>query len=155
VKYEIKLTVNGAAHGLEVESHHTLLRVLRQQLGLTGAKVGCEGGECGACTVLLDGDPVFACLVLAVEADGADVATVEGLATSEDLQPLQQIYIDQHGFQCGFCASGFLMSASALLKRNGRPDQDAIRAALTGNLCRCTGYASIVKAVQSASRARR
>jgi len=155
VKHEINLTVNGETLGIEVESHHTLLRVLRQQLGLTGAKSGCEGGECGACTVLLDGDPIYACLVLAVEADGAGVETVEGLATSEDLQPLQQIYIDQHGFQCGFCASGFLMSASALLRRNGRPDQDAIRAALAGNLCRCTGYGSIIKAVQSASRARR
>lgn len=155
MKHEINLTVNGTALGIEVESHHTLLRVLRQQLGLTGAKSGCEGGECGACTVLLDGDPIYACLVLAVEADGAGVETVEGLATSEDLKPLQQIYIDQHGFQCGFCASGFLMSASALLRRNGRPDQEAIRAALAGNLCRCTGYGSIIKAVQSASRARR
>lgn len=155
MKHEIGLMVNGEAIRIEVESHHTLLRVLRQQLGLTGAKHGCEGGECGACTVLLDDEPVYACLVLAVEADGADVATVEGLAANEELQPLQQVYIDQHGFQCGFCASGFLMSASALLKRNGRPDQEAIRAALAGNLCRCTGYGSIIKAVQSASRARR
>lgn len=155
MKHEIGLTVNNEQVRIEVESHHTLLRVLRQQLGLTGAKHGCEGGECGACTVLLDGEPIYACLVLAAEVDGSAVDTVEGLATADDLQPLQQIYIEQHGFQCGFCASGFLMSASALLKRNGRPDQDAIRAGLAGNLCRCTGYGSIIKAVQSASRARR
>lgn len=155
MKHEIGLMVNGAPVHLEVESHHTLLRVLRQQLGLTGAKSGCEGGECGACTVLIEDEPIYACLVLAVEADGAAVTTVEGLAATEELLPLQQIYIDQHSFQCGFCASGFLMSASALLKRNGRPDAEVIRAALAGNLCRCTGYASIIKAVQSASRARR
>lgn len=155
MNHTISLTVNGQQVQLMVESHHTLLRVLREQMRLTGAKNGCGSGECGACSVLLDDNLVHACLVLAVEADGADVLTVEGLAAADDLQPLQQIYIDQHGFQCGFCASGFLMAASALLKRNGRPDTDAIRAALAGNLCRCTGYGSIIKAVQSASRARR
>lgn len=155
MNHAISLNVNGEPMQLQVQSHHTLLRVLREQLGLTGAKNGCSSGECGACTVLLNDAPVHACLVLAAEIDGTDIATVEGLAVGDELQPLQQIYIEQHGFQCGFCASGFLISASALLKRNGRPDSDAIRAALAGNLCRCTGYGSIIKAVQSASRARR
>lgn len=155
MNHEIAATVNGEQVQLTVASHHTLLRMLREQLHLTGAKNGCGSGECGACTVLLNDEPVYACLVLAAEADGAEVVTVEGLATADELLPLQQIYIDQHGFQCGFCASGFLISASALLKRNGRPDLDTIRAALAGNLCRCTGYGGIIKAVQSASRVRR
>ena len=117
VKSILRITVNGRLREDAVAESALLLDYLRDTAGLTGTKQGCDGGECGACTVLLDGDPIYACLVLAVEADGAGVETVEGLATSEDLQPLQQIYIDQHGFQCGFCASGFLMSASALLRR--------------------------------------
>jgi carbon-monoxide dehydrogenase small subunit len=160
--HTIRFTVNGSPESLTVPSNLTLLQLLRETLALTGTKNGCSAGECGACTVLLNDEPVNACMVLAVEADGAEVMTVEGLtlgATREDmvtkegaekLHPLQQAFIDEGAVQCGFCTPGVLMSAYALLQRNPQPDEDAIRAALVGNLCRCTGYTRIVRAVQEA-----
>lgn len=153
--HEIALRVNGFEYRLSVPSHRTLLQMLREDLGLTGAKEGCASGECGACSVLLNGRLVNACLVLAVEADGGEVLTVEGLAANGHLHPLQIAFFENHGLQCGFCTSGMLMAAYALLSRCSRPDEMEIRRALAGNLCRCTGYSDIIKAVQVASRARR
>lgn len=153
--HDIVLTINGEPRQLTVAAHHTLLQALRRQLGLTGAKQGCASGECGACSILLDGAVVDACLVLAVEADGAEVMTVEGLAREESLHPLQQAFLDHNGTQCGYCAPGMLMAAAALLKNTSRPDVEDVRMALAGNLCRCTGYADIIKSVQVASRSRR
>lgn len=154
--YRIDITVNGQAQQLEVEPQHTLLRVLRERLGLTGAKNACATGECGACSVLVNGELVTACLVLVVECHEAEVVTIEGLAqTDETMAALQQAFLDHNGAQCGFCTSGMLMSAAALLKRTSRPDEEEIRANLVGNLCRCTGYADIIKSVQVASRMRR
>ena len=155
MNHEISVTVNGQSRHLTVASHHTLLRVLREQLGLTGAKTGCATGECGACSVLLNEEVVNACLVLAVEADGCTVITVEGLAEDEQLNALQQSFLDHSATQCGFCTSGMLVAATALLRQASRPDTSAIRAGLAGNLCRCTGYDDIVKAIMAASRARR
>jgi carbon-monoxide dehydrogenase small subunit len=140
--------VNGETEFLEVESHRTLLQVLREDLDLTGTKDGCNGGECGACTVLFDGEPVNACLVLAVEADGHEVVTVEGLAQDGALDPLQRAFINRNAVQCGFCTPGMIISARALLDRNPRPSEMEIRQAIAGNLCRCTGYTRIVEAVQ-------
>jgi carbon-monoxide dehydrogenase small subunit len=149
--HEIILTVNGEPHTLAVQSHETLLRVLREKLGLTGPKVGCENGECGACTVLLNGEAVNACQVLAPEADGATVETVEGLSRNGELHPLQKAFIEHNAVQCGFCTPGMLMSAKALLARTPNPTEDEIRHALVGNLCRCTGYVRIVAAVKDAA----
>ena len=146
--HEITLTVNGDLHTLPVQSHHTLLRVLREQLGITSPKVGCENGECGACTVIMDGVPVNSCLVLAPEADGATIETVESLSTNGDLHPLQTAFIEHNAIQCGFCTPGMLISAKALLDRTPHPTEDEIRHALVGNLCRCTGYTRIVDAIQ-------
>lgn len=151
----LSCTVNGVAHELAVEPHHTLLHVLREQLGLTGAKNGCSTGECGACAILINDKLVNACLVLGVEAHGCDIVTVEGLATDDGLNSLQQAFLTNHGTQCGFCAPGFLMAATALLQQTSRPDDATIRKALSGNLCRCTGYTDIINAVVAASRARR
>ncbi|MGC9356335.1 MAG: (2Fe-2S)-binding protein [Anaerolineae bacterium] len=145
--HEITLTVNGDVYTVPVKSHHTLLQVLREQLGLTGAKAGCENGECGACTVLMDGEPVNSCLVLAPEADGHEIETVEGLSKGGDLHPLQKAFIEHNAIQCGFCTPGMLMSAKALLERNPHPTKDEVRLAIVGNLCRCTGYLRIVDAV--------
>jgi len=155
MKHDIKLIINGESHSLTVESQRTLLEVLREDLGMTGTKQGCSTGECGACSVLMDGEVVNACMVLAVEADAADLVTVEGLATDEGLHPLQKSFIDHHGVQCGYCASGMLISAKALLNRTSRPHEEEIREALVGNLCRCGAYADIIKSIQVASRARR
>jgi carbon-monoxide dehydrogenase small subunit len=148
MRHQITLTVNGETEFLEVESHRTLLQVLREDLDLTGTKDGCNGGECGACTVLFDGEPVNACLVLAVEADGHEVVTVEGLAQDGALDPLQRAFINRNAVQCGFCTPGMIISARALLDRNPRPSEMEIRQAIAGNLCRCTGYTRIVEAVQ-------
>lgn len=153
--HAISVTVNGERRQLSVAAHHTLLQMLRQQLGLTGAKQGCASGECGACSVLLNGDVVNACLVLAVETDGAEVMTVEGLGRQGSLHLLQQAFLDHSGTQCGFCAPGVLMAAAALLKQTSRPDADEMRAGLAGNLCRCACYADMIKSIQVASRARR
>jgi carbon-monoxide dehydrogenase small subunit len=150
--HTITVTINGAAEYLAIPSNMTLLQMLREELGLTGTKNGCEAGECGACTVLLDGEPVNACMMLAVEADGHQVVTVEGLAEGEELSPLQQSFIDRNAVQCGFCTPGMLTSAHALLQRNPKPTEDEIKEAVLGNLCRCTGYVRIVDAIRVAAR---
>ena len=146
--HEISLTVNGDHYTLGVQSHHTLLQVLREQLGITSPKRGCENGECGACTVILNGSPVNSCLVLAPEADGAIVETVESLSKGGALHPLQEAFIEHNAVQCGFCTPGMLMSSKALLERIPNPTEDQIRDALVGNLCRCTGYLRIIEAIQ-------
>lgn len=147
----IKLIVNGTEHRAEVEDRWTLVEVLRDHLGLTGTKIGCDRGECGACTVLLDGKPVYSCSQLAVWADGRTVQTVEGLARGEHLHPLQEAFIEHDGPQCGYCTSGQLMSAKALLDRNPHPTADEVRAAMTGNICRCSNYNRYVESVLAAS----
>src|SRR5579872_2625415 len=148
----VTLTVNGAAHQRLVEPRLLLSDFLRHTLRLTGTHVGCEHGVCGACTVLVDGEPARTCLMLAIQADGATVTTVEGLASeSGELHPVQQAFWDAHALQCGYCTSGMLISAVALLRTQPRPSEAQIRAALSGNLCRCTGYQNIVRAVRLAS----
>jgi carbon-monoxide dehydrogenase small subunit len=155
MNHDIELIVNGEHRTLTVASQQTLLDVLREDLALTSVKHGCSTGECGACSVLLDGEVVNSCMVLAVEADGTEILTAEGLASEEELHPLQKSFIDHHGVQCGYCASGMLISAKALLNRTSRPHEEEIREALVGNLCRCGAYADIIKSIQVASRARR
>jgi len=150
--HRITVTVNGSTELVDVPSNMTLLQVLRDKLALTGTKNGCAAGECGACTVILNGEPVNSCMVLAVECDGARLTTVEGLAHNNQLDPLQQAVIEQGGVQCGFCTPGVLVSARALLDRNPRPTDYDIRDALLGNLCRCTGYLRLVEAVKDAAR---
>jgi xanthine dehydrogenase YagT iron-sulfur-binding subunit len=148
----IRLTVNGTERRIEVEDRWTLVELLRDHLGLTGTKIGCDRGECGACTVLLDGKPVYSCSNLAVWADGRSVETVEGLARNGRLDPLQQAFIAHDAPQCGFCTSGQLMSAKGLLTRNPRPTAEEVRAGMTGNLCRCSGYNHYVEAVLAAAK---
>ena len=152
----ISVTVNGSAYDREVEARLLLSDFLRGELGLTGTHVGCEHGVCGACTVLMDGQAVRSCLVFAVQADGAELQTVESLAASEDqLHPLQTAFRDAHGLQCGFCTPGILMTMVPFLEQNPHPTEDEVRLAISGNLCRCTGYANIVRAVMlAAERAR-
>ena len=147
----IRLTVNGMAQRIEVEDRWTLVEVIRDHVGLTGTKIGCDRGECGACTVLLDGRPVYSCSQLAVWADGRSVQTVEGLARDGRLSPLQQAFVDHNAAQCGFCTSGQLMAATALLARTPRPTASQVRSGMTGNLCRCSNYNAIVEAVLAAS----
>ena len=149
--YKLNFLVNHKSIEIEIEPHLTLLEVLRDHLALMGTKEGCGTGDCGACTVLIDGEPVCSCLMLAVEAEGQEVTTVEGLATDNALHPVQRAFIDNGGLQCGFCTPGFLLSSVALLAHNPQPTEDEIRQALAGNLCRCTGYDKIVRAVQSAA----
>jgi carbon-monoxide dehydrogenase small subunit len=149
----VSVTVNGTSYAREVEPRDLLVYFLREELGLTGTHVGCDTSQCGACTVLIDNRPVKSCTMFAVQADGKRLTTVEGLATDGQLHPLQQAFWDEHGLQCGFCTPGFLMTAAALLQSNPRPSEEEIRKGLEGNLCRCTGYANIVRAVQSASQA--
>jgi len=149
--YKLNLSVNGDPVSLAIEPHLTLLELLRDTLGLTGAKEGCGAGNCGACTVLLDGEPVNACLLLAVEAEGGQVITIEGLTDNGDLHPVQEALVAHGGLQCGFCTPGMVLSSVALLKHNPRPTEAEIRDALAGNLCRCTGYDKIVRAVQAAA----
>jgi carbon-monoxide dehydrogenase small subunit len=149
--HTITVNVNGAMECLDVPSNMTLLQMLREKLALTGTKNGCEAGECGACTVLLDGEPVNSCMVLAVETDGRAVLTVEGLAPEGQLSALQAAFVEHNAIQCGFCTPGMLMTATALLKRNSHPTEQEIKQALVGNLCRCTGYVRIVDAVQAAA----
>ena len=151
-EHSITLTVNGEQERLTVPANMTLLELLRQDLVLTGTKNGCSAGECGACTVLMDGEPVNACLVLAVEADRAEIVTVEGLVRDGQLDLVQQEFMDGGAVQCGFCTPGMLISARALLTRTPHPTEEQIREALVGNLCRCTGYTRIVQAIQKASR---
>jgi aerobic-type carbon monoxide dehydrogenase small subunit (CoxS/CutS family) len=147
----IELTVNGRGRSVDVEVHHTLLEVLREDLGLTGTKECCLVGECGACTVLVDGESVDSCLILGVEADGADVTTVEGLAAGDRLAPLQQAFLDTGAAQCGFCIPGQLVSGVALLARSPHPSRAEIEEGLAGNLCRCAGYEQIIEAVALAA----
>jgi carbon-monoxide dehydrogenase small subunit len=147
--HTITFTLNGTQEIREVRSNLTLLRFLREQLGVMGVKSGCDTGECGACTVLLNNEPVNACLVLAVEVDGGEVITVEGLSSDDQLDPLQQAFIEHNGIQCGFCTPGVLISARALLNRNPHPSKAEIKDALRGNLCRCTGYVRIIDAVEA------
>ena len=143
----ITVTVNGEPRTVEVEPRVLLVHLLRQGLSLTGTHIGCDTTSCGACTVLVDGTPVKSCTMLAVQSDGHEVTTVEGLAAASELHPLQEGFKEEHGLQCGFCTSGMMMSALALLERNPDPSEEDIRWALSGNLCRCTGYQNIVKAV--------
>jgi len=152
MKKHITLIVNGYEHELLVAPHETLSQVLRgSQLNLTGTKQGCELGDCGACTVLLNGDPVNSCLVLAAMADGCEVTTIEGLANGTELDPVQQAFIDDGAVQCGFCSPGMIMKAKALIRKNPSPTRQEIREAMVGNLCRCTGYFKIVNAVEDAA----
>jgi aerobic-type carbon monoxide dehydrogenase small subunit (CoxS/CutS family) len=150
-KQLVMLNVNGDELELAIAPHHTLLEVLREDAGLTGTKHGCEQGECGLCTVLIDGLPQFSCLTLALEAQGSQIRTVEGLANGAQLSVLQQAYAEKGASQCGYCSPGMLMSAQALLERNPAPTRDEIREALAGNLCRCTGYLAIIDAVELAA----
>jgi aerobic carbon-monoxide dehydrogenase small subunit len=146
-RHDVELVVNGSRHGLAVEARKTLVDVLRHDLGYVGTHVGCEHGICGACTVLLDGEPVRSCLVFAVQAAGCSIETVEGLADEEELNPLQKAFSKHHGLQCGFCTPGFLMLATALLRREPDASEERIREVMSSNLCRCTGYAGILEAV--------
>ncbi len=148
---QIAITVNGTSHELEVEPRELLVYVLRERLGLTGTNVGCDTTSCGACTVLLDGESVKSCTLLAVQADGREVMTIEGLAENGQLHPVQQAFHEQHGLQCGYCTPGMVMATVSLLRENPDPSEDEIRRALEGNLCRCTGYVNIVKAVREAA----
>ncbi|MDP3773573.1 MAG: (2Fe-2S)-binding protein [Gemmatimonadales bacterium] len=149
--HQIRVSVNGTAHEAEVESRLLLVHLLRENLRLTGTHIGCDTTHCGACTVLMDGEPVKSCTVLAVQADGHELMTVEGLEQGGKLDPIQDGFWQEHGLQCGFCTPGMMMTSYALLKRNPKPDEAAIRQAISGNLCRCTGYVNIVKAVQYAA----
>jgi aerobic carbon-monoxide dehydrogenase small subunit len=150
--YPLHIILNGKPIDLQIEPHLTLLQVLRDQLMLTGTKEACGTGDCGACTVLVDGQPICSCLKLAVEVEGREILTVEGLGTEDALDPLQQAFIDAGALQCGFCTPGMLLSAKALLMKNPNPSEAEIRTALAGNLCRCTGYDKIVRAVQLAAK---
>ena len=155
MRNQISLEINGRQHHLEVESRRLLVEVLRDDLGLTGTKRGCESNICGACTVLLDGRNVHSCCVLAVQADGKKVTTIEGLSRGNQLHPVQQGFLDKLGFQCGFCTPGMIMSSVALLDENANPTEAEIRYGLTGNICRCTGYVKIIESVQAAAEALR
>ena len=147
----IKITVNSKKYEMAVEPNQTLVEVLRNELGLTGTKVGCEMGDCGTCTVIMDGKAVNACLVLAVQADGREILTIEGLARDEALHPLQESFVIEGAIQCGFCTPGMIMSAEALLTENPDPNEAQIREGISGVLCRCTGYSKIVQAIKSTS----
>ena len=146
-----RLTINGEERAVAFPTHHTLLEVLREELGLTGTKHGCELGECGTCTVLVDGVPVLSCLALAAEAEGKNIETVEGMQVTNDLHPLQQTFADLGAAQCGYCTPGILMAAKALLAENSEPTRADVEEALAGNLCRCTGYIKILEAVEWAA----
>jgi carbon-monoxide dehydrogenase small subunit len=150
---EVTVTVNGQHHEVDVEPRQLLVYVLRETLGLKGTNVGCDTSSCGACTVLMDGESVKSCTVLAVQADGSDVTTIEGLATGDELHPVQQAFHAHHALQCGYCTPGFVMATVSLLQENPNPSEEEIRRGLEGNLCRCTGYHNIVLAVEAAAQA--
>jgi len=152
-KREITLTINGRSHGVRIDPRRTLVDAIRDDCGQTGTHIGCEHGVCGACTVLVDGEPVRSCLMFAVQADGRQIRTVEGLANGAELHPLQQAFIENHGLQCGYCTPGMVMAASSLLLENPHPTEQDVRLGLEGNLCRCTGYHNIVKSVLAAASA--
>ncbi|MGO9884509.1 MAG: (2Fe-2S)-binding protein [Solirubrobacteraceae bacterium] len=147
----VRLNVNGVEHDLEVEPRVLLVHALRDNLGLTGTHVGCDTSNCGACTVHIDGDAVKSCTVLAVQADGAEITTIEGLGSEDNLHPVQEAFWNNHGLQCGYCTPGMIMASAALLAENPNPTEDEVRHALEGNLCRCTGYHNIVKSVLAAA----
>lgn len=147
----IVVRVNGSPYRLEVEPRRLLVDVLRRDLGLTGVHIGCEHGVCGACTVLLDGEVVRSCLMFAVQADGCEILTVEGLNVDDDLHPIQRAFVEEFGFQCGFCTPGMILAAYRLLRETPHPSKEEIRRALAGNLCRCTGYTDIIRSVQRAA----
>ena len=151
MKRTITVTVNGEERGGQAEPRMTLADFLRDELGLTGTHLGCEHGVCGACTVLLDGSSVRSCLLFAVQADGAELTTVEGLARGDELHPLQEAFWNEHALQCGFCTPGFLITAVELLRENPDPTEEEVREAISGNLCRCTGYVNIIRAVRAAA----
>jgi carbon-monoxide dehydrogenase small subunit len=151
-KKRVLLRVNGEGHEVLIKSNRTLIDVLRQDLHLTGAKEACGMGACGACTVLVNEKPVHSCITLVEEVEGKEVETIEGLAQGGELHPLQKAFMDYHAFQCGFCTPGMIMTAKALLKRNPQPTEEEVKNAISGNLCRCTGYGNIVKAILSASK---
>ncbi|HXV63659.1 MAG TPA: (2Fe-2S)-binding protein [Vicinamibacteria bacterium] len=150
-RHSIKLKLNGEERESEVESRLLLVHFIREELNLTGTHIGCDTTSCGACTVLLNGTPVKSCTVFAVQAAGAEITTVEGLATNGNLHPIQEGFMSEHGLQCGFCTPGMMMTSSALLRDNADPTEEEIRWAISGNLCRCTGYVNIVKAVRYAA----
>jgi carbon-monoxide dehydrogenase small subunit len=149
--HTVGVSVNGERYEREVEARKLLVHFLRDDLDLTGTHVGCDTGNCGACTVLLDGQAVKSCMLLAVQVDGAEVMTVEGLAPDGELNPLQRAFSEQHGLQCGYCTPGMLLSATYLLAQNPKPSEDEIRRGIQGNICRCTGYVNIVRAIKAAS----
>ena len=151
MKQVIEVTVNGETHEVLVETHRTLLEVLRENIGLTGTKEACDTGECGACAVLLDGIPVNSCLVLALDARGKEVTTIEGLAKNGKLHPVQKAFVEHGASQCGFCTPGMIITAKALLDENPKPTEQEVRQAISGNLCRCSGYAKILEAIKAAS----
>ena len=151
-KTAITLTINGRAHAIAVEPRRTLADAIREDCGQTGTHIGCEHGICGACTVIVDGEPVRSCLMFAVQADGRQIRTVEGLAKDDALHPMQQAFMDNHGLQCGFCTPGFLMLAVGVLEREPDISDDGLLDVLSSNLCRCTGYQNIIKAVRAAAR---
>jgi aerobic-type carbon monoxide dehydrogenase small subunit (CoxS/CutS family) len=147
----VKVDVNGVEYERDVDARRLLIHFIRDDLGLTGSHIGCDTGNCGACSVIVDGTLVKSCMMLAVQADGAKVETVEGLADGDQLAPLQQAFSDHHALQCGYCTPGMLMSATALLRKNKSPSEEEIRKGIQGNLCRCTGYVNIVEAIKAAS----
>ena len=150
-KVEVQLLVNGEPYQLWIDPRRTLLEVLRENLGLTGSKEGCDTGECGACTVLMNGKAVLSCLILATACEGKEITTIEGLAREGELHPLQKAFIEKGAVQCGFCTPGMILSAKALLGENPSPSEERIKQAISGNLCRCTGYVKILEAIRSAS----
>ena len=149
MKRKIELLVNGEPYDIEVDAHRTLLEVLRENLGLTGTKKGCDEGNCGACTVLMNGKPVTSCLVLAIEAHGKEIVTIEGLASDGKLHPVQEAFVQHGAIQCGFCTPGMVLTAKALIDNNPKPSEEEVRKAIEGNICRCTGYVKIVEAIMS------
>ena len=151
--YPLTMTVNGGEVTVEIEADELLVDVLRDRLGLIGTKIGCNEGECGACTVIMDGEPVLSCLTPALRAQGRAITTIEGLGDGERLHPLQKAFVEHGAVQCGYCTPGFIMSAKALLDRNPHPSRDEIKEAIAGNLCRCTGYVKIVEAIESVAKA--
>ena len=152
MKRIVKLQVNGDIYEVAVEPWRTLLEVLRDEIGLTGTKKGCDEGDCGACTVLLDGKSAPSCLTLAIEAEGKDISTIEGLADGEKLHPIQEAFVEHGGLQCGFCTSGMILSTKALLDKNPAPTEEEIKFGIAGNLCRCTGYVKIIESIAAAAK---
>jgi len=148
----IKLNVNGKVYELEVEPHETLAKVLRDKLGLRGVRVSCQEGECGSCTVLLDGKPVSSCIMLAMQAEGKEITTIEGLGTEDELHPIQEAFIEEQGFQCGFCTPGIILSTKAFLEKNPNPTPSEAASALSGHICRCGAYPHITRAVLNAAK---